>query len=218
MDSLLSADAAWDQVLQSGREDLRRGLEFTGCRLARTWTAVDVGCGIGRMTQALAEQCGRVIGVDVSEVLLAEAMRHNPAESVRFERLTGPRLRLSSPERVDIVFAYEVFYLLPPPLLTTYFRDSWSLLEPGGCLVFQMNLNPVVWKTHLAWIVRRGLSACGIRHWRGQSTKSPRRYAWQRDRICELLVRTGFEAIEVSGDHLRQTWFMARKPSRPREP
>src|SRR4051794_28283830 len=40
-------------------------------------TALDFGCGVGRISQALAEHFDRVIGVDVAESMVREARRLN---------------------------------------------------------------------------------------------------------------------------------------------
>lgn len=38
--------------------------------------ALDFGCGVGRLTIPLAERCGQVVGVDISESMLEEAARN----------------------------------------------------------------------------------------------------------------------------------------------
>src|SRR5947209_8593800 len=35
-------------------------------------SALDFGCGVGRMVVPLARRCGRVVGVDVADAMLAE--------------------------------------------------------------------------------------------------------------------------------------------------
>src|SRR6266540_4712209 len=55
-------------------------------------TCVEVGCGPGRMTGALAERFDEVIAVDVSPAMLEQARVAVPAENVRFLAVPGDRL------------------------------------------------------------------------------------------------------------------------------
>ena len=73
-------------------------------------TGLDVGCGTGGSSAALTAFCERVIGVDPSREMLAEAPPH-PA--VTYER--GPAERLPCPDdSVDLVaFAGSLFYVDP---------------------------------------------------------------------------------------------------------
>jgi trans-aconitate 2-methyltransferase len=60
-------DRISDMQLESGREFL------AGVSLRGDETAIDAGCGTGRVTRRLAERLARgsVIGVDVSEAMIA---------------------------------------------------------------------------------------------------------------------------------------------------
>src|SRR4051812_43318420 len=66
------ADLTNDSFFASGKTWLDEFMTFA--RLAAIDlhgdTALDFGCGIGRMTRALAAQYGRVIGLDVSDEMI----------------------------------------------------------------------------------------------------------------------------------------------------
>jgi SAM-dependent methyltransferase len=214
MEKLLPQDATWEQVLASGRADLQRGLERTKWRPTRAQTVVDIGCGVGRMSQALAEYAGRVVGVDIAPALLAEAREKNRAPQVSFEQLDGKNILVKSVAAADAVFSYEVLYLIPPPIVATYFQDIFALLKPEGEFVFQMNLHPMGWKTHVARRIRGLLRLAGVKEWRGWPTSTQlRRYPYDRKWVCRTLADAGFQVVRVAGDNLRQTWFVARKPA-----
>lgn len=212
MEKMLSPNATWEEVVNLGREDLKRGLQFTQVSPSPDQTVIDIGCGIGRMSQALGELYGRVIGVDISTALIEEARRKNTAEHISFELLDDGRLPLATLPPADIVFSYEVLYLLPPEILLNYFRDSFTALKPGGSLVFQLNLTPMTWKTHLAVYFRGFLALCGVKQWRGWPTSNLRRYPYEQKWVCRELAAAGFKVVKVNGDSLKQTWFVARKP------
>ena len=59
----------------------------------RGGTCVEVGCGSGRMTAALAERFERVLALDVSPAMLSQRARRNvPDEHVEFRAVPGDRL------------------------------------------------------------------------------------------------------------------------------
>lgn len=213
MDKLVSADAAWDDVLQSGRDDLARAISITNMSVGPDRTVLEVGCGVGRMSAALADSFGTVVGIDIAPRLIEEAQRRNASERVTFEVADGQGLHPKSVEHCDTVFSYEVFYYIPPALLTVYFRDAHRLLSPGGQFVFQLNLEPIRLKTRLSFLLRRMLYACGIKHWRGWPTGAGyRRYYHSPAWLRKTLAAAGFHVERIAGPSARQMWVVAVKP------
>jgi len=100
-------------------------------------TVLDAGCGSGRVTRLLAERLprGRVIGVDGSESMVAEARRALTDLGDRVEIVHSDLLALRLPEPVDAAFSNATFHwVLDHELL---FRRLHAVLRPGGHLVAQ---------------------------------------------------------------------------------
>ena len=213
MDKLVSREAGWPAVVESGREDLRRAIAITGMRTGADKSIVEVGCGLGRMSAALADHFGRVVGLDVAPSLVAEAARRNTNPAVTFELVNGSRLNATSLTACDAVFSYEVFYYIPPTVLVNYFRDAFDLLTPGGQFVFHLNMLPIGWKTHASFLLRRGLYRLGIKEWRGWPTGAGlRRYHHSEAWVRKTLADAGFRVDQVAGPSAKQTWVVATKP------
>jgi ubiquinone/menaquinone biosynthesis C-methylase UbiE len=90
---------------------------------------LDIGCGTGRYSTALAAHFhARVIGVDPSEKMLAEA-RKKATEGVRYERASAESLPLRD-AAIDMVFMSMVFHHLDDPDQAV--RECRRVLRRGG--------------------------------------------------------------------------------------
>jgi SAM-dependent methyltransferase len=101
-------------------------------------TVVDWGCGIGRMTAALAPQAAQVIGVDLSAGMISEAQRRCAAiPNTRFAVSgNGP---IEEPDRsVDIVLVNDVLPFVVragTEAMNRHFAEFARLLRSGGRLL-----------------------------------------------------------------------------------
>ena len=101
--------------------------------------ALDFGCGVGRLTQAMARHFDRADGVDVSPSMLELARQHNRhQERCVYHENGRPNLALF--EDGAFSFAYSVLVLqhMEPRYSTGYIRELLRVLSPGGVLVFQV--------------------------------------------------------------------------------
>jgi SAM-dependent methyltransferase len=101
---------------------------------------LEIGCGAGRMTRALAEVFGEVYAVDVSGEMIARA-REALADlrNVRLFQNSGADLQVLGDVRIDFAFSYIVFQHIPlREVIYNYARDVHRLLQPGALFKFQV--------------------------------------------------------------------------------
>lgn len=99
-------------------------------------TALDAGCGSGRVTEALIRRLprGRVIGVDVSESMVTAAReRLGPDADIRRADLLELERELDEP--VDAILSTATFHWVADH--AALFRSLHGVLRPGGRLVAQ---------------------------------------------------------------------------------
>ena len=71
---------------------------------------LDLGCGIGRVSAALAPRCRSVLGLDVSPRMVAEARRrHGAVPGLRFDATPGTGLSALGAASFDLVLAVDSF-------------------------------------------------------------------------------------------------------------
>ncbi len=95
--------------------------------------ALDFGCGTGRVLIPLAAVAGEVVGVDVSESMLAEAAANCAERSIGnavLELSDDTLSRLSG--TFDLVHSSIVFQHIPPKRGLALFERLLDLLAPGG--------------------------------------------------------------------------------------
>jgi arsenite methyltransferase len=96
--------------------------------------ALDVGCGPGSVTASLARAVGPdglALGVDISEPMLARAVRAEAGPQTGFLRADAQRLPLRD-ETVDAVVSIAVLQLIPDPVAAL--SEMARVLRPGGRL------------------------------------------------------------------------------------
>ena len=94
----------------------RRELESLFGRLGadpRGGVCVEVGCGPGRMTGALAERFDRVLALDVSLAMLERARAATSAPNVEFRLVSGLGLKELDENVADVLVCYLVLQHLP---------------------------------------------------------------------------------------------------------
>ena len=105
----------------------------------RGGTCVEVGCGPGRMTAALAERFDRVLALDVSPAMLEQARAHVTATNVTFLAVPGDRLEGIEDRSADAVVCYLVLQHLPSrEVVCAYLREFARVLAPQGEAYIQL--------------------------------------------------------------------------------
>ena len=105
--------------------------------------ALELGCGIGRLTAALATRFERVDAIDVSEGMVEQAREiHRAKTHVTFGANNGRDLSDYPSASYDLVFSYIVLQHIPDAdIIFNYYREFGRVLKPGGLFLFQVSNN-----------------------------------------------------------------------------
>jgi len=130
-----------EAFFRSGREEVAgvlAYLEGLGVEVSRG-RALDFGCGVGRLSQALAEHFDGVVGVDISASMVekAEELDRRPGK-VRYVVNTADDLAVFEDASFDLVYTRLTLQHMPPRYVRRYVREFFRVLRPGGVAVFQM--------------------------------------------------------------------------------
>lgn len=107
--------------------------------------ALDFGCGVGRLSQALAHHVDEVIGVDIAPSMLEKARELDRSGGrVRFVLNEAADLSIVESGTVDIVYSSLVLQHMEPKFAHSYLREFARVLAPGGVAVFQVASRPTL--------------------------------------------------------------------------
>jgi len=123
------------EYYSSGERDLERDILP---HIAARGCALEIGCGAGRITRALARAFDKVYTVDVSAGMVARAREALAGcRNVQVFQNDGRSLEMVR-EPLDIAVAYGVFPHLSREAFEHYAREVCRRLRPGGAFVFEI--------------------------------------------------------------------------------
>src|ERR1051325_7754523 len=108
-----------DEFFQTGIDEIDKTVQTAINRVApfNLECAVDVGCGVGRLSQALARHFDRVIGIDVSGPMIDTANRLNRFPDIsEYIHNVAPDLRVLADSSADLVYSNITLQHMSPSL------------------------------------------------------------------------------------------------------
>ena len=145
----------WDQddFFATGAMEISEALayiESLGIRVNRA-SALDFGCGVGRLTQALCRHFETCVGVDIAPSMIDSARRYNQFGSrAHYICSDDPTLPFAEPT-FDFVYSRLVLQHIPPSLALGYVNELVRSANPAGVLLLQttIGLAPIGSAPHL---------------------------------------------------------------------
>ena len=153
-------------------------------------TALDFGCGIGRLSQALAEHFDQVYGVDISPKMIELAREYN-RKGARVEYVCNPGGDLSrfADGSIDMIYSWITLQHVRPRYARRYMREFLRVLAPGGLLLFQYPSKPISLGVRLA-------------RWTALLSRPRPMYmnGMDREEVVSLLERGGGRVLNIEQD------------------
>lgn len=191
-------------------------------------TAIDLACGTGSVSEILARQGLKVIGVDLSEDMLTVAFDKTADMDNRPTFICQPLQNLHLSRGVDLAVCAldSLDYITDPRDCKKAIRRIYKALNPGGIFIFDVNtpykLRSMDGQIFLdededVYCVWRGefdektnICSYGMDLFQRQgnvwqrSFEEHREYAYDQDTLVSYLKDAGFTSIRVYGDRKMQ--------------
>ncbi len=130
-----------DEFFATGVHEIAGVLDYVeGLGLARPHgSALDFGCGVGRLSQAMAQHFAAVTGVDISPAMIDLACQYNRfGDHCRYVLNETGDLRTFADASFDFIYSNITLQHMPPRYSRGYIVEFLRVLTPGGVLVFQI--------------------------------------------------------------------------------
>jgi len=176
----LSGESNIRDHIQSDLENICQGRDAGSMRI------VEIGCGAGRLTKALAAIFGEVHAIDVSpEMIRLAGERVGALPTVRLYVNNGSDLSALPSSSFHFAFSFLVFQHIPEQtIIERYFREVHRVLVPGALFKFQVNGEAVPGAAPGTWF---GVS-------------------FSESELRALALRYGFEARYLEGVETQYLW------------
>ena len=163
---------------------------------------LDVGCGGGILSEAMAQRGADVVGIDLAQASLDAAVAHANASGVSVEYLCldSGRVAAEQPESFDIVTCLELLEHVPSP--EKIVEACARAVRPGGSVFFStINRNlksflmAIVGAEHILRMVPKGT------HEYDRLIRPSELAAWCRDADLQLRDVTGLHFNPLTGTY-----------------
>jgi SAM-dependent methyltransferase len=206
-------DAARARFYESGEQDIARVLQYFDADFGarpRGGRALDLGCGVGRLTRVMAGIADEVVGYDVAPSMIAIARQVTPANvTLTTEFPKGP---------FDWINSYIVFQHIPPKEGLALLDACLAAVGPSAFLSLQIT----GWRDgKLPSRTLPSMAARWFERWRHRQpgvSAEPliRMYDYDFGEILKRLTAHGFGRVvthhtQHGGHH--GAWFIARRTS-----
>jgi ubiquinone/menaquinone biosynthesis C-methylase UbiE len=136
-----------DEFFESGRQHISKVLEIAnqaGISINRR-LALDFGCGMGRLTQALAGEFDECYGIDISPKMIELAEQYNLfGNKCKYILNQRDDLKIFDDNSFDFIYTVEVLQHINPEFMKKYINEFVRLLNAGGVLIFQVPVEHIL--------------------------------------------------------------------------
>ncbi|MBD1905968.1 class I SAM-dependent methyltransferase [Funiculus sociatus GB2-A5] len=135
-----------DEFFKTGEEEIESVINYInslGIAYSRK-KALDFGCGVGRLTQALFHYFDEACGIDIAPSMIELARKYNRyGDKCQYYVNESDDLRLFKDNSFNFIYSKIVLQHIRPEYSKNYIKEFLRILTPGGLMVFQIPSEPV---------------------------------------------------------------------------
>lgn len=200
----------WDihEFFATGKREIDAAMKYIkslGINVPRR-KALDFGCGVGRLTQALTPYFDEVYGVDIASSMIKLAKKYNRhGDKCHYYLNETNDLKLFPNNSFDLIYTVLTLQHMEPRYSKNYIKGFLRILAPHGVLIFQLPSKPII-INEIGTINLKGLilrlvprSLLYATHRKVKYGNQPRMedYWIKRQEVVQFLERNGAQIIDI---------------------
>ena len=134
-----------EEFFKTGEEEIESVLTYLnslGVAYPRN-RALDFGCGVGRLTQALCYHFNECYGIDIAPSMIELAKTYNRYGSqCKYYINDSESMNIFESNYFDFIYSKIVLQHIRPEFTKNYLKEFMRIIAPGGLLVFQVPSEP----------------------------------------------------------------------------
>lgn len=105
--------------------------------IKKSYKTLQIGCGVGRIEKELSLKAKQVYGVDISEVMIAQAKKNVKRKNAHFFATNGESLPFEK-NHFDFIYSLLVFQHMSKHMFVKNLKEVQRVLKPNGKFLFQI--------------------------------------------------------------------------------
>jgi len=179
--------------------------------------ALDFGCGVGRLTQALTHYFTQVDGIDIAPSMITLAREYNQhGDKCTYHLNEASNLRLFADNSFDFIYSNITLQHMEPRYAKQYIQEFIRVLTPQGLLVFQLpstlevaapaseNATRKIKKV-MGKMIRSTVPATLLHLFRIEPISEC--YGIKQEEVKHLLQMNGAKIVDMVQDHCTPGWI-----------
>lgn len=163
-------------------------------------SALDFGCGPGRLTQALCKRFKSVVGIDISASMIRKANSLNRFEE-SCEYLVNNTNDLSQlpSNQFDFVLSFITLQHISPKYIFNYLKEFKRVIRDDGFILFNLPTQPPFFlKILLNVFGRKGVNLIRMIYYRKRNVIEM--YWIEEDKMLNFFAENGLEVVQIIED------------------
>lgn len=200
-----------DEFFETGKNEIKlvmKEIDSLGIRLPRR-KALDFGCGVGRLTQAIAQEFDEVYGVDISLNMIDLANKYNKyGGKCKYYLNEKGDLNLFCNDYFDFIYSSLVLMHIDPKYSLNYIKEFLRILSSDGLIIFQLHSASKNYKVLILY--KLSYIKCKL-----LNRPFMESHYIEKDKVIELVNQNGGEVITIvqnfAKNHISYRYFITKK-------
>ena len=173
--------------------------------------SLDFGCGVGRLTQPLANYFTKVYGIDISPTMIKMANDLYLGDNCQFILNETDNLKLFDDDTIDFIYSNITLLHMEPKYSKSYIKEFMRIINSEGIIIFSLTTKAIGVNKLKFGIIRKLLIPV-IQLIKGHIMEL---YVVKEQEITRLVGEQNFSILSIKrsekGGYINSEFFIVKK-------